>query len=188
MRNIKKLRNKEDGAFSILFVILTLIAVLFVVGYIDMMKQSYVLNEVQGVMDISGVSALQAGVDKEKLRQEEFVYSEDRILSAFYELVYKGINTGDTISYRKLTNVEVTEKPPSVWGLGQTSKARHQLFLDSTMILRIKTSSQFDTITNKEKEYFDSKNNQMMTVTFNGTTGDGETELIVRSVSRLVYR
>jgi Flp pilus assembly pilin Flp len=187
MRVINNFLKDQKGSFAILFVILSFIALLVITACSDILKQSYVLNEVQGIMDTAGVSALNASVDTEKLREEEFYYNEDTLRSVYNQIIDERIHTGNIITYKKLLKTEVLHEE-STEGLGVTSKPRHQLWLDSVMLIRVKTSKIFDLVPGLQQTFYDSKSNGNFTVTVNGQTDNGETELIVRSVTRLVYR
>lgn len=187
MGKIKSFLKNKKGSFSILFVIISFTALLIITAFSDILKESYIINEVQGIMDVAGVSALNASVDKETLREEEFVYDEDMLISVYHQIINQRINAGNVITYKKLLKTEVRHEKSSK-GLGEASKVSDQLWLDSVMLVRVKTSNMFDLFPSLQRKFYDSKNNSTFTITVNGQTEDGETELIIRSVSRLVYR
>lgn len=187
MKKINHFIKDQKGAISILFVIFAFIALLIITATIDILKESYVINEVQGIMDVAGVSALNASVDKESLRGEKLVYSEDVLKSTYHKIIRERINTEGVITYRNILKTEVLHKVSNT-GLGQVSKAKEQLWLDSIMVIRVKTSTVFDLFPSVQKNYYDSKSNSNFSVEVAGETEDGETELIIRSVTRLVYR
>jgi hypothetical protein len=187
MKEIKKFLNDKKGAFSILFVILAFIGVLIMTWAVDVLKESYVISEVQGIMDVAGVSALNASVDKEALRGEEFKYDKDTLITTYHDIINQRIKTGDVISYKRLMKTEVRHDVSSQ-GLGNGSKPSDQLWLDSVMMLRVKTSQVFDLVPSLQRQFYDSKSSGSFTITVSGQTEDGQTELIIRSVTRLVYR
>jgi hypothetical protein len=187
MKKIKHFLKNKKGSFSILFVILAFIGIIVITATSDILRQAYVLNEVQGIMDVAGVSALNYSVDKESLRGEEFKYDEESLVSKYRDIVNLRINTGDTISYKEFIKTEVIHEKSSE-GLGQYSNTNDQLWLKSVMLIRVKTSNLLDLIPSLEKNFYDSQSKGNFRITVNGQTEDGETELIIRSVSRLVYR
>lgn len=187
MKKINGFLKDEKGAFSILFVILAFLGVMIITATIDIIKESYVINEVQGIMDVAGISALNASVDRESLRGEELKYSEDVLKSTYHKIIRERINTDGVITYKNIMKTEVVHKV-SNQGLGSNSKAKDQLWLDSVMVVRVKTSKVFDLFPSVQKDYYDSKSNSNFSVSVSGETEDGETELIIRSVTRLVYR
>lgn len=187
MKKIKEFLKNKKGNFSVLFVILCLIGVLIVTAMADILKESYVLNEIQGIMDVAGVSALNASVDKQALREEQFKYDKDTLITTYHDIINQRINTGDLITYKRIIKTEV-KHDISTQGLGDGSKPSNQLWLDSVMLVRVKTSAVFDVLPGMQKQFYDSKSNSKFTVQVNGKTEDGNTELIIRSVSRLVYR
>lgn len=181
------LLNTKKGSFSILFVILAFISLLVITATTDIMRQSYVINEVQGIMDVAGVSAIRSSVDEESLRGEKFLFSREKAVSGFHNIVNSRINTGGIIVYKSVM-VDDVHYENSKQGLGSNAGNAHQVWMDSYVTLRVKSSPLFDLIPGSEEKFYKSYNNQNFTVTTNGETEDGETELIIRSVSRVVYR
>lgn len=180
------LKNKK-GSFSILFVILAFIALLVITATVDIMRQSYVLNEVQGVMDVAGVSAIRGSVDEESLRGEEFVFSRDYAITNYHKIVNSRVKKGNVIIDTNL-KVDDIHYEYSNQGLGANAGSAHQVWMDSYMVMQVKTSPIFDLIPSLEKRFYKSYNKENFSVTASGTTENGEKELIIRSVSRVVYR
>ena len=180
------LKNKK-GSFSILFVILAFIALLIITATVDIVRQAYVLNEVQGVMDVAGVSAIRGSVEEETLRGEEFVFSRDFASTKYQEIVNSRVKPGDFIVDKTL-KIDDIHYEYSNQGLGQNAGSAHQVWMDSYMIMTVKTSPLFDMIPSLEKRFYKSYNSERFTVTANGESENGEKELIIRSVSRVVYR
>lgn len=187
MKKMMRFFKNKKGSFSILFVILAFIALLVITATTDIMRQAYVINEVQGIMDVAGVSAIRSSVEEETLRGEKFVFSRERAIANFHNLVNSRIKTGGIIVYKNIT-VDDVHYEFSKQGLGSNAGNAHQVWMDSYMILRVKSSPVFDMLPGAEEKFYKSYNNQNFTVTSNGETEDGETELIIRSVSRVVYR
>lgn len=188
---IKNFRNNKKGAFSILFVIVMLIVVIFIAGYLDIMRQTLVTTEVQGIMDLAGVAALREGLDEATMleKPDELAYKESVIKASFAQLLKKELNTnsaGPIISY-KINSMEVTELNDSTWGLGSTSIARDQLVLDSIVALVVPVSSNlFDTRGEDKYEFYDQLENTKFEIIARNTIGDGKQSIIIRSVTRIV--
>lgn len=191
---INKLK-KKDGAFSIIAVLVVFIACMVGIGFTDMLIRSYTMNELQSIMDTSGVSALQQGVDRVKLRIEEFDVDEHVVESVYKDLVTKRIDDSERIlDYQFVrTKVDLMLEGDELnkwgkWGVGYSSKKHPQARLDSTMIIVVGNSHVFDMVPGLYRTFYDSRNDTNFAVTYMGKTEDGNVELAVRSVSRIVYR
>lgn len=187
-QQIQRFYHDQKGYFSILFVILAFVAVLVITGIVDILKESFTINEVQGIMDVAGVSALDASVDDELLREEIFEYNEDVAKSVFQQIIRERIAQSEHIDSYQIVKLDVIHQQKSNFGLGEGNVKAEQLILDGTIRLTVKTSEVFDLVPEIEKLYYRSYNNDNFTVTVSGHTEDGKTELLVRSVTRLVYR
>lgn len=187
MKKLTRFAKNKKGSFSILFVILAFISLLVITATTDIMRQAYVLNEVQGIMDVAGVSAIRGSVDEETLRAEEFVFSRDYAITNYHKIVDSRVKPGNVIVYKKL-KVDDIHYEYNNQGLGSNAGNAHQVWMDSYMILRVKTSPIFDLLPSLEKRFYKSYNNENFSITASGTTENGEKELIIRSVSRVVYR
>lgn len=187
MKVLKSFLRNTKGAFSILFVILIFIGVLIATAFMDMLVKSYTLQEVQSVMDVAGVSALQTGVDTRKLRVEIFDVDKHVVESNYKKLVSERMNESNKILSHKFvrTNVETFTE---TWGLGVTGKSRPQALIDSTMIIVIENSPMWDLIPGANETFYNSRDGEYFDVTYLGKTKDGKVELSIRSVSRIVYR
>lgn len=187
MKRLWKERHKKEGSFALLFVILCFIAVLVITGFIDILRQSHLMNESQSVMDVASITALRAGVDEERLRVEELVVDEGVVISGYKKAVKETMESyGDVLDVRFVkTKTEVYKEK---WGTGVTGKERDQVLLDSTIILTVKSSIVFDTLPMLADRYYDARSNEEFYVTYLGQDEDGRMEISIRSVSRLVYR
>jgi len=187
MKKCKRFWFNVKGAFSIWFAILAFLAVLIITALGDALVRGYVINEVQSIMDVAGTSALQTGVDQTKLRLEIFEVNKNVVESNYKAMVSEELNRSQKIAgYRFLdTEIEVFNEN---WGLGQSSKSRPQAMLDSTMVIVVEGSPVFDLIPEAYQWFYNSRGNSYFNVSYIGQTNDGKVELLVRSVSRIVYR
>lgn len=187
MKKCKQFWLNVKGAFSIWFAILAFLGVLTITALGDVLVRGYVINEVQSIMDVAGTSALQSGVDQTKLRLEIFEVNKNVVESNYKAMVSQELNRFPKIAgYQFLdTDVEVFNEN---WGLGQSSKSRPQAMLDSTMVIVVEGSPVFDLIPGANQWFYHSKSNSYFDVSYIGKTNDGKVELLVRSVSRIVYR
>jgi hypothetical protein len=187
MKSLKRLLNNKDGGFSILFVILIFIGIIVMVGFLDITVRSYTINELQSNMDVSGVSSLQSGIDKTKLRVEIFDVDKHIVEANYKKMISERLNEAENIESFHFIKTDV-ETFNSDFGLGKSSKTRPQALLDSTIVIVVDNSQMFDLVPGSYKMYYDSKSSDYFEIQYNGKTDDGKVELIVRSVSRLVYR
>lgn len=187
MKRIKIFLKNKKGSFSILLVMLCFLGIVITTGLLDIIKTSMVLNEIQSIMDVSGVSSLKSGIDTQKIRLEIFDYDKVITEQNYRKMLYSSIKTGNTISEFQIDYIDIKEYKDN-WGLGDSRKSRPQVILDNAIKLRLKSSSIFDNISAFQRTFYNSKSNGDFTITYNGQTKDGRTELIIRSVSRLVYR
>lgn len=185
MINIKS----KKGVLTIKYVILIMIGIITIVGFFDFTVKSYVFREIQSILDISGVSALQAGVDTTKLRDEIFDVNESYVRKEYKRMIAKSINEDEMITSFKMRDSDIDfHTYRSKWGVGVSNKTHYQAKLDSVARVRIKSSEIFDVHPYISKRYYNSFSNRYFTVQYNGTSENGETELLIRSVTRVVYR
>lgn len=207
---MKKLKNKlehrqsKKGAYSIIIVILSLILVLSFVGYTDVMRKSYVMNEIQQRMDTSGLNALNSSIDIERLKYEELAIDENnkidsqhntavltnyknKITEAYKKELYNNIRTSDLITKLEVKRVSV-DFDNNIWGAGTSADTLPQITLDSVVAIKMKNSSQFDIMGTNKQEFYDARSGQNFSITVQGQAEDGYTELIIRSSTRIVYR
>lgn len=202
---ISKLKNKK-GAYTLLAVIFLFLICLTITAYSDMLKKNYTLNEVQSIMDMSGVSALESLVkdNKDELKEEILAVSKDDYIDTTnnskklknYETIvfskYKGLIAESIKKNSNIISIQVQNQDISFsnikYGLGETNKARPQITLDTTAKVVINVSPNFDTLEKVTKKYWSARKNTEFQVVSVNATEDGKTELVIRSVSRLVYR
>jgi len=212
-RVMAKLKSQK-GAYSVLLTILILIMVMVMAGYVDIMNKKWTASEVQTMMDTAGINTLQNQVNNAALRAEilSFAQGKDNISGEEYadrtnktfpvskQQTYKSsmalyyrqeldrqIKDRTNVTDYEVERVDITFSYDT-WGLGTTKQKLPQITLDAIVKMRVKQTGIFDDIESIQKKVYSSRNNSNITITYNGKIGDGETELIVRSVTRLVYR
>ncbi|MFQ4259427.1 UNVERIFIED_CONTAM: hypothetical protein C4Z64_02185 [Clostridioides difficile] len=206
---IKNRLNNNDGSIAILGCALILVFVTVATGFLSLSNSSWVLNEVQSIMDLSTTNALQQSINNEYLRQEvinvsnsDSSISNDGVLNVNNKLLSDVINT----SFRKELNRQVGLTPfiqkidinylkPELvyenWGLnyaGDLNKERPQLILDSIVQITLKNYREFDNLGSYIINEYNARDNGNMKISVEGKTGDGNLILTIRTLSRLVYR
>lgn len=187
LEQMKKFNQDTKGGMSILWVIIVLVAVILATGFMNVLEKAWTLNEAQSIMDIAGVSALQAGVDQQKLRVEIFDVDEHVVKNKYEQLIHRRFADNPKIVDYRFIELDV-EKFEENWGLGQTSKPRRQAVLKNTMFIVIENVPTLDLLEGGSQTFYDARSSADFTVTYIGETEDGHDELLVRSVTRVVYR
>lgn len=203
---MSKLKN-EKGAFSIIAAILVFIVILSITAYSDIINKKWTLNEVQSVMDASGSNTLKSTVDLDYLRAEILAIDKNNTADTNNN-PNKQINTTDyknkikkayiaELKSQVSTNVNITQLDVQTvdvsfdydtFGLGESEKPRPQISLDAVSKLKVDSAEFMDTLEGVTAEVYSSRNNSTFTVEYLGRSADGQVELLVRSVTRLVYR
>lgn len=213
-RIIKEKVQNQKGAYSVVITILILVMVLVMTGYMDIMNKKWAVSEVQTIMDTSGINTLQNQVNNSALRAEilsldkdsnditdqdyadrnngAFTVAEQQKYKSDMALYYqqelaRQIKGRTNVSSYEIERVDVTFSYDH-WGLGTTTKRLPQITLDAVVKMRVKQTGVFDNTINITRTMYSARNNANFTVTYDGEAENGEAELIVRSVTRLVYR
>lgn len=211
------IKNKK-GSIAIIGIIISLIIVTAITGYITIVNSSWVYNEIQSIMDICTTNALQNSIDSEALRKEILgVKNNNGISASTTETSIKSDGTGrDTVDMNKvnatleslfnkelkkntstgkmITNINIvkfsTELTYDSWGAvyGSKSKERPQLIMDSTVQITLKSSSEFDGLSNHSLKLYNARSGNDFNIKVNGTTADGRVVLTVRTLSRVLYK
>ena len=182
-----KLNNK--GSMSILYVILILTAAIMILGFMSIIMKSITMNEIQGILDTSGVAALRYGVDDVAWRAEELIVDKSMAKSKFIELVNRNITPGKLIKDFKLKEVNIYSSEEVPRSLGISGGSRDQYFLEAIAMATYKSEPMVDAATFNGIRFFDFlRTNKKEGVSVSGKAGDGNVEVIIRSVSRLVMR
>jgi len=182
---MKRFLKDTRGNFSIIFTILAMIAVSVIVAMSGILRQNFVLNEVQGVMDMAGVGALRMSVELEPAKEDEFIFKHEVAESYFNQTMDKHIQPG---SYIKYTNSQVIDINNSLYesGPGAIGYSR-QVWMDTVTMIRVESSFLFDLFPGLEKRFYDAYSDENFTVSLGGIREDGQRELIIRSVSRVIF-
>lgn len=202
-QRLKEKRNEKKGAYSLIIVSLTLILVLAFAGYNDIMRQTFVVNETQQIMDTAALNALNSTVDIEQLRNEVLAMDENNAITGFnqgelreyeqaiqeayqYEL-FNMIGTNETIPYIRIENTTV-DFNLDAWGTGVNRNSKPQITLDAVVVLGVKANSEFDVYDpDSATTYFNGGRNENFVVQKRGRTGDGLVELALHNTTRLIY-
>lgn len=202
----KKSFKEKRGAFSLLMVTLILIISTLFMGYIDIGRKTFSLNEIQQRMDRAGLNALEKSIDKSLLKEEIFGldsenYSdkqldryvvrnyENKIISAYTRELSQTINSdsvgliGDFKIHQASVSFDVNN-----WGVGQSTQRHPQITLHSIAVAKVKVSNKLDVLSANEQQFYDSKSGNTFSVSVTGRTNDGYSEIMIRSAVRVVYR
>ena len=210
MKTEKRNRNQKKGAYSVLIVILLLAMTTVFSGYVGILKQTLVLNDVQQKMDTAGLSALNSSVDVEKLSQEVLAIKgssyagkdqqTNQVLNQYKADITKEfkseLNTmlagnNDIVRYQYLDiTVNFAE---STWGIATgddstDTKALPQITLDNVMTITLDTNSMPTEQSIKELNSKKSVNGTTVHYKINGLDNEGNVILLVDSSTRVVYR
>lgn len=212
MMHVEEHVKNKEGAFSIIAVMLILIIVTIIAGYTDIIVKKWTINEVQAVMDLSGGNTLKKNVDLNQLYQEkiggagfrsdkseEQVREElkkavdkqylEKIEEAYRTELSMQVKTNQTIQSVEIEKVQASFDY-STFGLGEnrSERPRPQFAIDALVRLEVSTSNHFDIGQSYTSQAFSSFNNSNFSVTVVDEAHDGKQTLLVRSVTRLVYR
>lgn len=210
MKTEKRTLNQKKGAYSVLVVILLLAMTTVFSGYVGILKQTLVLNDVQQKMDTAGLSALNSSVDVEKLSQEVLAIKgssyagkdqqTNQVLNQYKADITKEfkseLNTmlagnNAIVRYQYLdTTVNFAE---STWGIATgddstDTKALPQITLDNVMTITLDTNSMPTEQSIKELNSKKSVNGTTVHYKINGLDNEGNVILLVDSSTRVVYR
>lgn len=207
----KLLIKNQRGSMAIIGIILTMIAVTVIGGYISLNRNFWTRDELQSVIDIASLNALNNSIDETKLRNQIFAVKGTNasidtkqspmkivndsakmntvLANNFQTELNKQISVNSMIESIKVKQCVGTLSLTD-WGTNGSSakKARPQLSLDAIIQVVIKNSAEFDTNGIYNMEYKDAKTGNVMTVQVNDIEKDGKVTLTVRSLSRIVYR
>jgi hypothetical protein len=203
---LKNLKNQK-GSFAIISAVLVFVVILAISAYSDMITKRWTINEVQSVMDASGSNTLKKTVDLDYLRAEILATDENnsadtnqnpentvkatdyknKIKREYVKELKSQIATNDTITALDIQTVEVSFDYDT-FGLGESEKPRPQISLDAVTKMKVNSHEFMDNLDGMTADIYSSRNNSTFTVEYAGETADGQVELVVRSVTRLVYR
>lgn len=185
---LKKLNKK--GSISIIYVIMIFISVIIVMGFVSIANKTIAINEVQGIMDVSGVIALRGSVDETEWRLENLVVDTSKARNDYINLVnnkvgeYVGNNK--LLKNFKLTSVKVYKGEDTALG---NIQGKEQYYLEASAVATYSTYSYIDRATFHAVTFFDFLHTgDYATVAVGGANEDGDVEVVIRTVSRLALR
>lgn len=183
------LRKKDgySGLMSMIYIVIVLIAIYGIMAFSEIVSRAYLINETQSIMDVAGLSALRAGLDDEELRLERFVVHETVVNREYRKLLQEALGDYGALVDYKIMRLEIRNINEN-WGLGISSREREQAILDSTVLLIVDSYTPLDVYPALQKTFHDGYESEDFTLTYMGQTEDGQAQLMVRSVTRLVYR
>lgn len=197
----KKIQTQK-GFISIIFVILIMIGVVMVTGFRDLLFRNYFFRELQSIMEIAQVSALRGGVTTKTLkdakgdnvsptidnnwhRLERLVVNEGKINDLFEEFVLENVTVGNDSYIKDLQfKRNIVKHQYDDFGFDD-GKDREYVYLDSTIGIKY-ANAIWDKKAGTTRTYHDAKTGNDFTISYVGTTDDGLTEILIRSVSRIV--
>lgn len=180
-------KDGYTGVLTILYVVLFIIAIYGVMAFSEIVSRSFLINETQSIMDTSGLAALRMGLDDEQLRLEKFEVNETVVEQEYKRLLKTAMKDYGAVDEYRVVRLKIRNIDEK-WGLGVTAKAREQAVLDSTVMLVVDTYTPLDVYPYLSNKYQDGYEGEDFTINYIGQTEDGKAELMVRSVTRLVYR
>lgn len=187
---------------------MTIIVVTLISGFLNMNNITWVSNEIQSILDVSTTTALQACLDDDKLRKEilqvdgtgsyvnndgtRFVNNTELKAATkikFEESLNKHIKTNEFIKDIDIVRFDATLQY-SNWGsnFNGTQKYRPQLTMDATVLITFKGFKEFDGLDSRIAKIYDAKNNRDVEISVAGVNSDGNYTLMIRTLSRLIYR
>lgn len=197
------MKKNKKGSLSIIGAILIFIGISIFAAYISIDKSTWVTNEIQSIMDISGVTALQDSINTDALRQQilqvngagnvntntnTISVNQTQLNNIVKNNYIKELNNSlkangdmiDSVSIKRFkTSLEKTN-----WGIN--IEAKPQLTLDATVQVILNDSYDFQD--NYSIEGYDAKEGKDFSVSVTGHTNDGKVVLTVRSASRLIFK
>lgn len=175
----------EEGSFSIWFTMLAFIMVMVISASLGGFQKLRAINEIQGVIDVAGVSALRAGVDENAWRDETLVIDQSIVYNTFKKLIDIE-NLKSTTQAKDITMQQkiVTEKSSNF----TDKKERQEVYLVTDTYMTFEHIQFLDNVVMTTLTYYDFFDNKEAQITFSGTAKDGTKEVLVRSISRLTLR
>lgn len=192
---MKSTLQNEDGMMTIWYVIIGLMLALMISGMLTSFMKFRAINEMQGTLDVAGVAALRFAVDENAFRDGELKVNESVVITKFRSLIElseleRAIKANSLHITARVINVKQGQDLSHVPGGSGllSSKDRAQVYLVSEAYMTFTTLSELDKIIMTRLNYYDFFQSRASEISINGTNADGEYEVVVRSVSRLVLR
>lgn len=186
---IKRKMLDNEGSLTIIFVILILVSTVIVTGFLNIVMRTVTSNEIQGIMDESGIVALRQSVDNKSLRLEEIVIDENKAKQNYIKLINENMSSGNGKLIKKYNIDMVNVYPPNhpnLKKIGIPNGERNQYFIESIINVEYMKSSVGTGFVKAGIDYFDYlSGNRVKKFEHNA---DNQKALVLRSVSRLVLR
>lgn len=178
------------GVISMLFVIVLLIVMIAVMGFIGILNRTMAINEVQGIMDTTGVIALRKAVDESKAREGELYVDESAARNNFIQTLNESLSGyvggNRMIESYNIQSVRVMKGSSSTVGVTQ---GIDDYYIEAVTRLTYSTYSLIDGVNFHSLNFYDflsSGENSSITVSSN--SGDGKVNVLVRTVSKITLR
>lgn len=192
--------KKKEGAISLWMVIVILIAVMLFSGLFEMTQRSFAIAEVQSIMDTAGVTALASNVSEDELSKWERYYrtgankpdiddfvNQESAIRRYTQLVSQDSDDLGMVNSLQHARKEI-QAYEDAHGTGTDTRVRPQVEIDSVVILRVDSHPFFDMSKRFSEWFYTSRSDERFTISYIGSAGDGEVEIAIRSVTRVVYR
>ncbi len=198
MTRIFKKLKEQNGEISILFVIISLVLVLYITSELKLFEEQNALDEVQSILDMTGVSTLERVIDIRLLKDELFgidtnnqmgISDANKVLSGYEDQIKKEYKKSLKFNEKIIEsyNIDVQDVyfENSTWGKKGKSP---QIILETIVTIKLKVGIGLtDQQTRQLDSFFSSKRGSSIEVVNYGTTEDGIVELTLRSTVRSVY-
>lgn len=205
-----KLRNKK-GDTSLMGVIIAFIAITMIASFFNITKKNYVKNEIQSILDVSTINALNNSIDRTAIRTEMYkikgtneyidkrggtvVISHDttnmeNVIKTNLETeLSRNIKTTGVIKNYKVENIE-TSLINSSKGVnyGTSATTKPQIYMDATISFEMDDNKNFDALTTHSYSIKNAFSGNSYNITITGTAKDGKVRLIARTTSRVVFK
>lgn len=183
------MKLNKKGNLSIIFVIAIFTFMLVAFFFLNVTYLNMSRNEVQGILDNSGVIALRYAVDETAWREEELIVDKGIAKAKFRQLVNDQIKTGDDTLLKDFEIRELRVYSPNEVGNLGLSTSKKQYFLEVVADVKYNASATVvDVSTNSTNYFYNFFSKQDESRMISGEKGDKEGELVIRSVSRLILR
>lgn len=208
VKNNRAFLNKS-GSTSIIYVVLIMILVMIVAGFVDVTGKVWTLNEFQSIADLTAHNVLYSSIDLETLRYEILQSNNEALDSEDLSLINNHIASNkykqelikqyesqlnESIKNSSAYDADFEVKTLDIkfqfvdWGIGDSSKARPQITMDTYIVVTSNGFGMFDNLTKFAINYTNAQTGSSQTIKYGNTTEDGKTILFIRNMTRLIYR
>lgn len=211
LKQKKQPLKNEKGYFSLLYLVVILIAIVGFVTFANITVHSYVLREVQGIMDTSALNALRMSVSSELLKdeylgvmngsdsseKEQMNLTDSSGISGYVQSQVRHAYQTELNQYLKTSNYleSIAIRQADVYfekgthGVG-TSTERVYIVLDSVVdVLLEQLGSENYGGTFYNRQYSSAMEEDGSFQIISSTPAeDGKVQIVVRSVTKLTYR